>query len=234
MTPVDCPAPIPRRKRRRWLILLLVSGMVLGGVFLYLYLGATLRVKQVLAETDRLDPGWRLEEIEAARERAAPPDEENSVLTVQAAMKLMPPRWPEWDNLPVYRELLPEPASEDLPVEKLPPPAIVEFLPGEKVQDPLPFSSSEDEDEDLRETRVFVEALRKLQPPQRLNEEQKKRIRRNKPGGCGPGTSPAPDGPTAWLFAHQLVEGLDIHARAAGPEFPHPCPTPAMGRSVAS
>lgn len=73
MTPVDCPAPIPRRKRRRWLILLLVSGMVLGGVFLYLYLGATLRVKQVLAETDRLDPGWRLEEIEAARERAAPP-----------------------------------------------------------------------------------------------------------------------------------------------------------------
>lgn len=115
-------------------------------------------------------------------------------------MKLMPPRWPEWDNLPVYRELLPEPASEDLPVEKLPPPAIVEFLPGEKVQDPLPFSSSEDEDEDLRETRVFVEALRKLQPPQRLNEEQKKRIRANKPGGCGPGTSPAlTDQPRGYL-----------------------------------
>lgn len=50
------------------------------------------RLDEMLAELDRADPGWRLEDIEAARERI--PDEENSARVVIAASRLLPERWP--------------------------------------------------------------------------------------------------------------------------------------------
>ncbi len=49
-------------------------------------------LQEAIAEADRLDPGWRLEELEAKREEI--PDAENAALCVEAAYKLFPTNWP--------------------------------------------------------------------------------------------------------------------------------------------
>jgi len=50
----------------------------------------------VIAELNRVDPGWRLESIEAERdsERAALPAGQNAALRVEAAQRLLPAGWP--------------------------------------------------------------------------------------------------------------------------------------------
>jgi hypothetical protein len=53
------------------------------------------KLQQLMAEMDRTDPGWRLEDIEAAR--ADVPEEENSARVILAAAKQMPKRWPSAD-----------------------------------------------------------------------------------------------------------------------------------------
>jgi hypothetical protein len=64
------------------------------------------RLDEVLVELDRVDPGWRLEDIEAAREQI--PEEENSARVVVAAGKLLPEPWPpkKFDN--IFDRLAPE------------------------------------------------------------------------------------------------------------------------------
>src|SRR5947209_5118950 len=76
----------PRRRRWHWLLgfaALLVG--VLAGSFFYLRYAAQCELNAILAELDAKDPGWRLEEIEAARKQV--PDEQNSALLVG---KLLP------------------------------------------------------------------------------------------------------------------------------------------------
>lgn len=48
-------------------------------------------------EADRLDPGWRLEELEAKRDAIA--DADNSALCVLAAHERLPKGWPTWRSL---------------------------------------------------------------------------------------------------------------------------------------
>jgi hypothetical protein len=50
-------------------------------------------LREAEAEADRLDPGWRFHELEAARP-PAPPDSENGALQVLAARRLLPRLWP--------------------------------------------------------------------------------------------------------------------------------------------
>jgi hypothetical protein len=52
-------------------------------------------LQEAIAETDRLDPGWRIPEL--ALKRAVIPDEENSALVLMAAHGLLPTSWPYWD-----------------------------------------------------------------------------------------------------------------------------------------
>src|SRR5207302_5581190 len=66
--------PAPRKRRRRWLLLLVPLALV-AAAWLYMYSASDRRLAQVAAETDRLDPHWRLDDIQA--ERATIPDEEN-------------------------------------------------------------------------------------------------------------------------------------------------------------
>jgi hypothetical protein len=47
---------------------------------------------EAVAELDRTEPGWRLKDIEAARE--ALPEEQNSARVVVAVRRLLPPSWP--------------------------------------------------------------------------------------------------------------------------------------------
>src|SRR5579885_3408857 len=76
-----------RLRRRRWLVLLLVLLTVAATAWLYPF-SADRRLRRALAETDRLDPRWRLADIEA--DRAAVPDGDNGALTVIAvATKLL-------------------------------------------------------------------------------------------------------------------------------------------------
>jgi hypothetical protein len=63
--------------------------------YLYLDYAAKNKLQAAIAETDRLDPRWRLEDIEA--DRAAVPDAENSAKTVLAAQQLIPKNWPVWE-----------------------------------------------------------------------------------------------------------------------------------------
>jgi hypothetical protein len=51
------------------------------------------------AETTRLDaedPGWRFDDLMAARERAAPPEAENSAVVVRKVRTLLPDDWRQW------------------------------------------------------------------------------------------------------------------------------------------
>jgi hypothetical protein len=76
-----------------WIVLILALLAVLG-VFVNRGKMAS-KLQETLAELDRSDPGWRLEEIEAAR--ADIPDEENSAPVVVAAAEQMPRPWPSKD-----------------------------------------------------------------------------------------------------------------------------------------
>src|SRR5205823_1043656 len=52
----------------------------------------TTRLREAVEELDRTDPGWRLQDIEAAREKV--PDEQNGPRVVAAAWRLLPRDWP--------------------------------------------------------------------------------------------------------------------------------------------
>jgi hypothetical protein len=101
MSPTEAratPDPSPKRKPRRWrkplLIGLVMAALVLGtpvGLYLYHQEAADAPLREAIAEADRLDPGWRLEELEARR--AETPDKENSALHVMRVKRLLPPNW---------------------------------------------------------------------------------------------------------------------------------------------
>jgi len=86
----------PARPRLRWwkrclrwlLVLMLVAGVA---VWILLFM-ADRELRQATADADRLDPGWRYEDLE--KKRATIPDEENSALQVLAVAKLLPTPWP--------------------------------------------------------------------------------------------------------------------------------------------
>jgi hypothetical protein len=92
----DYPPPVlPSRspwRRRLFLggfILLLV--MLLPGWMVYQRLADDWDVQNAAAEADRVDPGWRFENLEGGR--AEIPDDENGALVVLAAHKLLPRSW---------------------------------------------------------------------------------------------------------------------------------------------
>ncbi len=113
--PTKTAEPTTRKARRRWRkpvliaagMVLLVAGTALG-IYFYLAEAAESQMREALAETDRLDPGWRLDELEARR--AVIPDAENSARCIERVKKLMPKDWgsDSWfgDNLD---DLPPEP-----------------------------------------------------------------------------------------------------------------------------
>jgi hypothetical protein len=62
------PRTAPRRQgfSRRWLVvtvLVLLPLLVLAGVYFYLGQLAERELRNALAEADRLDPGWRLDDL---------------------------------------------------------------------------------------------------------------------------------------------------------------------------
>jgi hypothetical protein len=88
-----------RRTGRRIRILLVVALLVVafvGGSIAYMVWTAEAGLLDAIAEADRNDPGWRLQDLESNRRQIA--DEENIGVVVMAAQKLVPPAWPSWDH----------------------------------------------------------------------------------------------------------------------------------------
>jgi hypothetical protein len=108
----------PRFRWRRWLlvalgVLLLVICIPVGKEF-YARRQARGELEKVIAELDRSDPRWRLEDIEADRRRV-PPDR-NSARIVVAAFRLLPKGWrpkidEEIDKVPPVVALRPDQAE---------------------------------------------------------------------------------------------------------------------------
>lgn len=71
--------------------LLILALLAAVGVF-WNHTKMTSKLQKALAELDRTEPGWRLEQIEAAR--ADVPEEENSARVVISAAGQMPKSWP--------------------------------------------------------------------------------------------------------------------------------------------
>jgi hypothetical protein len=76
-----------------WGLLILVLLVILGVFWNHSKMES--KLQKTLAEMDRSEPGWRWEDIEAAREEV--PEEENSARIVVAAAEQMPQRWPSAD-----------------------------------------------------------------------------------------------------------------------------------------
>src|SRR5437667_74085 len=78
--------PQRARPRRRWLrrLAMVVVAVVVGvaGPYAYLEISRQRDIQAAIAEADLLDPGWRFDEMQAAR--ATVPDAENSAIIVLA------------------------------------------------------------------------------------------------------------------------------------------------------
>jgi hypothetical protein len=93
------PAVAPRRWRR-WVVGTFVAGLaVVASAFGWAYLRHTTFLRSAFAEADRLDPGWRLDDLEVAR--ANFPDAENGALAVAALGALRARRAPDPRGRPV-------------------------------------------------------------------------------------------------------------------------------------
>jgi hypothetical protein len=90
--------PTAKRRRRRRLLWLLVPPALVAGAWLYMYRAGDQQLTRAVAEAERSDPHWRLDDVLA--ERAAIPDEENGARTALAAKAKIPPRWAWWDISP--------------------------------------------------------------------------------------------------------------------------------------
>jgi len=66
----------------------LVLGLAYGGSVYFFWRASTQEERDAIAEADRLDPGWRLEELE--KKQPIIPDEENGALAVLVAANLWP------------------------------------------------------------------------------------------------------------------------------------------------
>src|SRR3954452_24089116 len=95
------PRAHTEKRSRRMLIVAAALFLIPVGLTLFAYFASrysgVMHLDEAFAEADRLDPGWRFEDLEAAR-RPFPAPEKNGidqVLRVKAAMpKSMWPAWP--------------------------------------------------------------------------------------------------------------------------------------------
>jgi hypothetical protein len=117
------PATPQTPSRRRWprrIAIALLASVFLGGVafLLILYL-ADREWREAVAEAERLDPGWKFEDLQARR--ADIPDEENAALCVKKAHGLLPESWwpPKQTNPFVAGEALDKSLRELPPTARL-------------------------------------------------------------------------------------------------------------------
>jgi hypothetical protein len=113
------PEALPRpRWRRRWIGVLLAAVLCFLAPMAYYAWHSSRQLEEALREADRLDPGWRLEELEASR--AAVADDQNSALVLLRAHGLLPRNWP-WDRSPDKLSAKEMEVAKKVPWELVPP-----------------------------------------------------------------------------------------------------------------
>jgi hypothetical protein len=101
-SPDPSTTPPGKRSWPKALGLVVLGVLVLVcGLMLHHQRRTTDRLRLAVEELDRKDPGWRLEEIEAARRDV--PDEENGALIVEAMPRLLPKDWPSSTTEDIFR-----------------------------------------------------------------------------------------------------------------------------------
>jgi hypothetical protein len=92
----------PRRGWRRFFLRGLVVLLILCSVALIARWRVSRigqrQLNEVITQLDAIDRGWRLEDIEAARARAAPSDDKNSSNIIIALHKAIPPEWKDIES----------------------------------------------------------------------------------------------------------------------------------------
>jgi hypothetical protein len=108
----------PQRRKRHVVIILALGAVVLlapglwVGLQVSFAIRAERRLQAAIAEADRLDPDWRLDQLEAKRKPV--PDDQNGALVVLAAERLISA---EWDKQPLGKELQDQPPAHQLGAE---------------------------------------------------------------------------------------------------------------------
>ncbi len=112
-TPSASSPPARRGRWRRRILLFLVVGLMGAAVVAWVLFQWTARatLARAIAEADRLDPGWRLADLMAARRPVAA--ETNSASRVLEAAKGIPDGWPESAERPSGPVKLPSIVDDD-------------------------------------------------------------------------------------------------------------------------
>jgi hypothetical protein len=97
--PLATPAaPAPRRRGCQIVaLLILLPLLVLLSLYVSYSMWAGQELKDAFAEVSRHDSRWRLEEVEADRQAVA--ETKNGSVVCMAAKKLMPEKWPAWQQM---------------------------------------------------------------------------------------------------------------------------------------
>jgi hypothetical protein len=98
--------PVQYQKRsgwKRWLLRVFVVAIALPAIFIaggryYNRWQGSERLAEVHARLDETDPGWRLDDLLAAREAKMPPDEENIVAFARKIHPKQPPAYQDWNR----------------------------------------------------------------------------------------------------------------------------------------
>lgn len=89
-----------RAPRRRILFAGVVIFVIVGGIgapLILVFTHGERELSEAVAEADRLDPGWRWQDLQARRPQI--PDAENSARPLQLVGNLLPKNWPTWSNV---------------------------------------------------------------------------------------------------------------------------------------
>jgi hypothetical protein len=107
--PVAAPPRSRRRRLLRWAVgLFALAVLMFGGMCGWLawrHYRAAVTLAEAIAETNRLDPGWAIADIEAKREVV--PDERNSAQRVLALKPFIPANFPDGDDAQTLSKLDP-------------------------------------------------------------------------------------------------------------------------------
>ncbi|HEY1379612.1 MAG TPA: hypothetical protein VGF55_22605 [Gemmataceae bacterium] len=113
-------ATVTGRPRRRWRVWLLLVGVPVALLVLAVgvwFIRVNGRLQAAIAEADRLDPRWRLEDIEA--DRFTPPPGQNAADKIVAVRRLTPAKWWDPTKAQLFDDLLPERRLNDQQIAAL-------------------------------------------------------------------------------------------------------------------
>jgi hypothetical protein len=120
--------PIQRSRWRKWArrflfgvtALIVLSVVALFGARVYFRHTGERDLKAEVARLDAEDPGWRWEDLEAARQKAVPPEAENSAKVVREVRSMIPKEWDEWVKRPDQpKDAEPPPLNRHIPLADL-------------------------------------------------------------------------------------------------------------------